>query len=337
VADTTEAVAETTAETTQAVVETSVETAQGAAETTIETAQAVVETSVETAQGAAETTIETTQGLAETTADTSFGSTSVVDAVWNTAETLITAVSAPISGTTDVVPDTDPQIIDEITDVVSDTTTEGATVVSDTVSGTTSETTDVVSDTSGQATTVVSDAASTATSSVDTVSNSTGSITDIASTAIDYIDSTTDTAAMSAADTVEGSDLIWTSDSSSQDGVEPYAGPNSSSTASAWRRAPAQSSRDAAVMSPLDTQGGLTSTSLPSVENPAHCPGADSALCALTAAVAGLDSLAEAVASIIRSLAFTGFALLPWLAASFMLAAAGALSLAESRRRRMAL
>lgn len=85
-------------------------------------------------------------------------------------------------------------------------------------------------------------------------------------------------------------------------------------------------------MSRLAAQRG-GATTVPSVENPAPCPGAASTLCALTTDVSVTDSLAEAVASIIRALAFTGFTLLPWLAASFLLALAGALALAESRRR----
>ena len=80
----------------------------------------------------------------------------------------------------------------------------------------------------------------------------------------------------------------------------------------------------------VGAQGGtLTSPT----ENTAPCTGAHSVICALTADVGGDDSLAEAVASIIRSLAFTGFDLIPWLAASVVLAIAGALALTESRRR----
>jgi hypothetical protein len=76
---------------------------------------------------------------------------------------------------------------------------------------------------------------------------------------------------------------------------------------------------------------GAASTSL--AENPIRCLGADGAICALVADLGDVDSLAEAIASIIRSLPFTGFTLLPWLAASVMLTIAGALLLTGSRRR----
>ena len=80
-----------------------------------------------------------------------------------------------------------------------------------------------------------------------------------------------------------------------------------------------------------ESQAGATLASLE--ENATPCTGAESAICTLTADAGGDDSLAEAIASVIRSLAFTGFNLLPWLTASVMLAIAGALALTESRRR----
>jgi hypothetical protein len=96
-----------------------------------------------------------------------------------------------------------------------------------------------------------------------------------------------------------------------------------------WWQAPEQASRDGRVVHGSPARAASISLA----ENPIPCPGADGAICALVADVGDVDSLAEAIASIIRSLPFTGFALLPWLAASVMLTIAGALLLTESRRR----
>jgi len=72
----------------------------------------------------------------------------------------------------------------------------------------------------------------------------------------------------------------------------------------------------------------------PGSEPVASCEDAASPSCALTGSEAGIDSLVESVASIIRILALTGLTLLPWVAAAGMLATLGGLALAASRRRR---
>jgi hypothetical protein len=72
---------------------------------------------------------------------------------------------------------------------------------------------------------------------------------------------------------------------------------------------------------------------VPSVENPDPCPDTASLLCELAISLSGAGSLAGSLASIIRYLAFTGFGLLPWIAATFIMTAAGALALTEARRR----
>jgi hypothetical protein len=321
-------VADTTVETRE-VVGTTADITQAVADTTVETRE-VVGTTAETATVFSEATSAVTSSVDavsnETNSITDAGVSGTIDAVADTtaeATTVVREAASPVTSPVDTVSNATGSITDP---VVSGTI--------DAVSDTTSQTTQAVVDTTAEATTVVSDTAAPAvTSSQDTVSNATGSITDVASTGTDSIDTTLNTGTASAMSTgaVEGSDLIWTSEGTSQNVVESYAGADSSSTAG--QRAPAQSSQHA-LMSRLAARGGRAeTTTLSSVENPAPCPRADTALCALTADLGGVDSLAEAVASIIRSLAFTGFALLPWLAASFMLAAAGALALAESRRR----
>ncbi|MBA3363887.1 MAG: hypothetical protein H0T07_05740, partial [Actinobacteria bacterium] len=142
-------------------------------------------------------------------------------------------------------------------------------------------------------------------------------------------ETTADTTQAVAETTADTTQAVVETAADASTGSTSGSGADSSSFLS--MRGPAQSSQDA-LMSRLAAQRG-GATTVPSVENPAPCPGAASTLCALTTDVSVTDSLAEAVASIIRALAFTGFTLLPWLAASFLLALAGALALAESRRR----
>lgn len=69
------------------------------------------------------------------------------------------------------------------------------------------------------------------------------------------------------------------------------------------------------------------------MENPDPCPDTSGSLCELAIGLSGAGSLVGSLAEIIRYLAFTGFGLLPWIAATFIMAAAGALMLTDARRR----
>jgi hypothetical protein len=59
-------------------------------------------------------------------------------------------------------------------------------------------------------------------------------------------------------------------------------------------------------------------------------------LCELAISLSDAGFLGGSLASIIRYLAFSGFGLLPWIAATLILTAAGVLSLTAARRRSMA-
>ena len=183
---------------------------------------------------------------------------------------------------------------------------------------TTQEAIEVVSDTTSGVPTVISDTTTALSSSVDTVSEETGTITDATSASSGTVDASLSTLEPSETSngTTESSYTNLEADGSTQlfEGSYPAAATSTTS----WR-APNQALRDGRLITP--------------VENLGPCTGSASALCTLAADVGGEDSLAEAIASIIRALAFTGADLLFWLYVMVILTIAGTLSLLESRRR----
>jgi type IV secretory pathway TrbD component len=206
-------------------------------------------------------------------------------------------------------------------DTLSDATgsADPAEPLVETASAVTSGTVEAVSDTTSDPAAVISDTTTMATSSVDAVWDATTSVTEAAAVS-----------SATSSDATEASDPTWSGAGSTQTSEQSYSG--DSASAAGWQ-APSQRALDERIILLAADRDRAGATLGSQVEQPGPCPDTDSLLCALTIGVSGVGSLVKSVASVIRYLAFTGFAVLPWLAASFMLAIAGALAVTESRRR----
>jgi hypothetical protein len=196
---------------------------------------------------------------------------------------------------------------------ISDTTGTTAGTVAGTISDTTGTTTGSVSDATGTASTTVAGV-------TDGVSGT--SVSDAAGMASGLVSDTT----MSAVQVSAGG-------GSSSEGTRPgdpatmatYSG-TGQSTSTLTERASGARIR---LLANVDRNQAEVPIAPP--DTPGACQ--DAFLCTLTVGVSGVGALVRTLASIIRSLAFTGYGGLTLMALSLVLAVAGALALTEARRR----
>lgn len=190
-------------------------------------------------------------------------------------------------------------------------------------------TTDVTETVEGAAVTdIVDDVPDTTGALTDPVDETVGAVADSTSDATDVVPETTDEVMDGAvgaitSDTAESVDaLVGTVDTLGRN-----AGTVDASTDGSRARSLRQN-HSTLVEAARGGPGTLPSQ----VEDARTCPDADS-VCTLVDETNEESSLVESIARILRDLAFTGFALLPWLAAGVMLTITGALALRAARRR----